>query len=429
MEFQLLKEVAIPVAAFGIGALLTPYESTAVPGKLAMFFGAQTVMNLYMKEVLSGTVLSEEEGLQGIPSAFLVTALQQLVAFLLFGVFLVASQSTPFKYTPKRLTSPTEWMAVLLFSLSFTMNIALNNYSISLLPLSVNLIIRSCLPLATFLSQQVASKCTNQPIKDARPLEVALMVAGVLCAAVAVVAESHKGGHQGEEEKDTLVFGIIVCVASLFSGAVNLALAGVLGTSVSLNSLDTTVYMSVPAFLILLVPTLCYRHTSWPGHEDMTDWGILLKVLALKPSAIGLAAVSGVLALFYNVFQYGIVQSLSASYTAFAGNFNKAATIAIGLLVGLETLPPAAWGWVMALACLGNIGAFTAFNVVKMQDKAKEEPSSSRNSSVPVRATAEEDDCESSVEASSSSDSTSTTSSDEEAKIFNHKGRARALGM
>jgi hypothetical protein len=390
-------------------------------------------MNLYMKEVLSGIVVSEEEGLKGIPSAFLVTAIQQLVAFVLFGVFILASSLTSFKYTPKRLSSPTEWMAVLLFSLSFTMNIALNNYSISLLPLSVNLIIRSCLPLATFLSQHVASKCTNQPIKDARPLEIGLMVAGVLCAAVAVVAESHSGG-QGDKQDDTLAFGILVCVASLFSGAVNLALAGVLGTSVSLNSLDTTVYMSIPAFVLLLVPSLVYRHPlSWPGYEDMTDWGILLKVLELKPSAIGLAAVSGVLALFYNVFQYGIVQSLSASYTAFAGNFNKAATIAIGLLVGLEKLPPGAWGWVMVLACLGNIGSFTAFSVAKMQDneaKGKALPSrDSRASNAGPSAVSYTDDSSSYDSSCSDLSSDGTTSSDEEAKIFHHQGRARALGM
>merc|ERR1719333_1144337 len=101
----------------------------------------------------------------------------------------------------------------------------------------------------------------------------------------------------------------------------------------------------------------------------MTDVDVLAKVWSERPLALVLVGISGVLSLFYNVFQYGIVQSLSASYTAFAGNFNKAATIAIGLLVGLETLPPGAWGMVMVAACLGNISAFTAFNVVKANAK------------------------------------------------------------
>jgi len=67
----------------------------------------------------------------------------------------------------------------------------------------------------------------------------------------------------------------------------------------------------------------------------------------------------------YNVLQYGIVQTLSPAHTTFAGNFNKAATIVLSLLVGLESLPEGKWGPVMLFAVFGNIVAFTAFNVVK----------------------------------------------------------------
>merc|ERR1719433_877109 len=280
-----------------------------------------------------------------------------------------------------------EWVAVILFSFSFTMNIALNNFSISLLPLSVNLIIRSCLPLATFISQRIASKCTNEPVKDARFIEILLMLLGVFCAAVAVVAKSHRAG-EGNDESKTLIFGIVVCVASLFSGAINLALAGVLGTSCKLNSLDTTVYMSIPAFLFLVIPSLFYVHpVNWPGYDALTDREVFMIVFEKKPSVVLLAAFSGVLALFYNVFQYGIVHSLSASYTAFAGNFNKAATIAIGIIVGLESLPPGIWGLVMVIACLGNIGAFTAFNIVKIKaksDEGKQKEVSEANDTAPA---------------------------------------------
>jgi drug/metabolite transporter (DMT)-like permease len=432
MDMELLKEIAIPVAAFGIGLTLLPRESTAVPGKLAMFFGAQTVMNLYMKETLSGIVVSEEENLKGIPSAFIVTAIQQMVAFFLFGFLLLGSQLTPWRYTPKPLTTRMEWLTVLLFSLSFTMNIALNNFSISLLPLSVNLIIRSCLPLATFVSQRAASKCTGEAVKDARPLELALMLAGVFCAALAVVAKSHDSD-KGSSESRTLVFGIVMCLASLFSGAINLALAGVLGTAVSLNSLDTTLYMSIPAFVILSVPSLLYRHPvgGWPGMGEMTDWEILMKVLELRPTAVTLAAISGVLALMYNVFQYNIVQTLSASYTAFAGNFNKAATIALGLIVGLETLPPGVWGIVMVAACLGNIVAFTAFNIVKAGAK-KDTPSFTRAEQEPLSDQADQGE-EESGESSCGDDSSSScydeeTPAEKSAASFGRDRSARGMG-
>merc|ERR1719461_1200539 len=215
IDFQLLKEIAIPVVAFAIGAVLHKSESTVIYGKLAIFFGAQTLMNLYMKQVLSGSVVDEEKGLNGIPSAFIVTALQQMVAFVLFGIIILILQLTPWAYTPKKLNTMMEWVAVILFSLSFTMNIALNNFSISLLPLSVNVMIRSCLPLATFISQQTANKFTNEPVNNAWCIEILLMILGVCCAAIAVIAESHSGG-EGNDESKTLIFGIIVCVASLF---------------------------------------------------------------------------------------------------------------------------------------------------------------------------------------------------------------------
>merc|ERR1719461_1787846 len=115
IDFQLLKEIAIPVVAFAIGAVLHKSESTVIYGKLAMFFGAQTLMNLYMKQVLSGSVVDEEEGLNGIPSAFIVTALQQMVAFVLFGIIILILQLTPWAYTPKKLNTMMEWVAVILF--------------------------------------------------------------------------------------------------------------------------------------------------------------------------------------------------------------------------------------------------------------------------------------------------------------------------
>lgn len=366
MEARLLKEIAIPAAAFCIGAVLGVDENTGFVGKLAMFFGAQTLMNLYMKAILSQTVILEDQGLEGIPGSFVVTAIQQLVAFLLFGGVLFASRFTSHHYTPKKLVRPMEYVAVLVFSLSFTMNIALNNFSLSLLPLSVNLIIRSCLPLATYMSQRFAATLTRQPVPKARRIDIVLMLIGCVCAAVAVVSTEHGGSSAVVEQN--MAYGVLVCVASLFSGALNLALAGVLGTSIKLNSLDSTLYMSIPAFLLLLLPTFFYRHPiNWNGYGPLTDWEILKIVLENRPTALTLAALSGVLALFYNVFQYGIVQSLSASYTAFAGNFNKAATIALGIIVGLESLPPAPWNFVMILAVFGNIASFTMYSMVSGQ--------------------------------------------------------------
>jgi len=368
MEDQLAKEVAIPVAAFVVGAaLLGSGKSTGAASKLAMFFGAQAVMNLYMKDVLSMAVVSDGQGFYGVPAAFGVTAIQQLVAFALFGVGYLVLRPTPCAYTPQRLSTPAQVSAVLLFSLSYALDIALNNYSLELLPLSVNLIIRSLLPLATFVSQVVGSHCAGERCKPVRPVELLLMFAGVLCTVAVAVAKSHSED-LGRGESEDLIFGAFVCVLSIFAGAINLAMAGILGTSVALSPLDTTIYMSAPAMLFLLVPTFAYRHpVGWPGHGLMTDWEVLAEVFALNPGVLWLALVSGVLALLYNMLQYGIVQNLSASYTAFAGNFNKATTVALSLLMGVEALPPGGWGVVTVLGFAGDIGAFTAYNVLRLR--------------------------------------------------------------
>lgn len=383
---EMAKQIMFPLVALVAGALMLLFAKAiykdensvlADVGKLVLYFGAQTGMNLYMKAVLSSSMVSEEDHLHGMPAGFACTAVQQVTAFILFGSWILISNLTGCGYEPKRLDTKMEMFAVICFSLSFTLNIALNNYSLSLIPISTNLIIRSCLPLSTFLSSYLVARLTKEEASSCKIVEILLMVLGVICAAVVCYAE-----HAGEPSDDNggaFVFGVIVCCASLLSGSLNMALAQMLGTTVKLNPLDTTVYMSVPAVIFLIVPVFFYTHLlkdkAWQeymGSDNVTDWSIFASVWQLSPFTVFLAVFSGALALAYNVLQYGLVQSLSAAHTTFAGNFNKAATIVLSLLVGLETLPEGMWGTVMLFGVVGNIGAFTVYNVVKL--KAKDEP-------------------------------------------------------
>ncbi|CAE7661230.1 unnamed protein product [Symbiodinium pilosum] len=146
-----------------------------------------------------------------------------------------------------------------------------------------------------------------------------------------------------------------------------MVLASELGKSMQLNSTDMTFYMGLPAFLILLVPSFTLSHPSWPGQPSMTDFEVHCKVYDLAPGVLGLGLLLGVFASAYNVTQYSMVQSLSATYTTFAGNFNKATAIVISLAVGLEELPAGVWGFVMLLATLGNIGSFTAYSMLQLK--------------------------------------------------------------
>merc|ERR1719277_1393510 len=320
-----------------------------------------------MKEVLSNQAISE--GKRGFPAAFAVTGLQQLTGFVLMMAWMALSRCTPYRYVPKKLTSRMDYIAVFLFSVAFTANIALNNYSMALIPISVNLIIRSCFPLPTFLAQKLVSWCTREGrAKDSSLVELALMLFGVLCACVAVVAKTRSSGTVAGESKH-LVWGVTVCVISCFAGSTNLVLAGMMGSTLNLNEFDTVIYTALPAAALLTAAMSIPHSVPWgeDGATTLTDWEILREVLDSNWSVLILAALSGVFALGFNLLKYGIVQRLSATHTAFAGNFNKAFTIILTMVVGLEPYPTDGWGWLMVAAYVGNIGAFTAYNVVKIR--------------------------------------------------------------
>merc|ERR1719150_2757107 len=103
-------------------------------------------------------------------------------------IFFGAVYFTPYRYTPKKLNSGFEVLCVVIFGCVFALNIALNNFSLGYISIAVNLIIRSCLPLTTFLSQQGLATFGLYTKKPWKPLEISLMVAGVFCAAVFTLA-------------------------------------------------------------------------------------------------------------------------------------------------------------------------------------------------------------------------------------------------
>lgn len=348
------------LAGFALYFLYGADKNCETAAIVMIYFGAQTGMNLYVKALLTTLVIDEEEGIRGVPIGFLITAIQQFVAFGCFCTFLVGGRVLDTGYKVKRLRTRSEYLAVVGFSMTFAFNIGLNNFSLSFLSISVNLIIRSCLPLSTALSQMVVGQFVgvSKPISQREWL---LMFTGVSCATVAIYVKN-----QGVSGSSETMLGICCCVASIFSGALNMVLAGVFGTVVHLNALDTTCYMALPAAVVLLMPALLFAHpTGWPGHSSMTDVQVLLKVLGTRPSVMGYVLISGVLAFMYNVLQYALVQRLSPTYTAFAGNFNKAATVALALLLGVETLPANGYDQIFLFAILGNIVAFTAYSLQK----------------------------------------------------------------
>lgn len=224
--------------------------------------------------------------------------------------------------------------------------------------------------MVTLILQQMLGPCIPGIAGKVRAMEVTLMVAGVVFAGLATLAKSEASG-SGSESKN-LVFGVAMCALSDIAAAINLILAAMFGSTLNppLNPVDTIFWMAVPCGLFLLPASMMFSHpVDWPHFGQITDYEVVQKVMELSPTTMGWVLLSGFIAAGYNVLQYTVVQRLSAGHAAFAGNFNKAATIMLSICMGLEALPGGVWSTVMLLAILGNIGAFTGFSLLKSNDK------------------------------------------------------------
>jgi len=357
-------------------------ESISMYGKLVLYFGAQSFMNIFMSWCLgthvtipAGTVLESGQvlatDLKGCPAGFALTALQQVVSFILFMVYFGAVYFTPYRYMPKELKSSFEIVSVVIFGCVFAANIALNNFSLGYISIGVNLIIRSCLPLSTYISQQGLAMFGLYTFKPFKILEVGLMFIGVICACVFTWSD-----FQGKLTLGGRFIGVLACLGSLLCGSLNLALAGVLGDT-KLNVLDTCAYMAIPATLFLM-PIIFFISKPVPGEwkhvgaPSMTDWEVLVCTWTYSKATIFWLFVSGIFSFMYNIVQFTVVHTLSPSATAFGGNFNKAALTFMTLLFPfLQTkpnppMPYIAWEWA-ALLC--NICAFSYYSYLQIQAK------------------------------------------------------------
>jgi len=386
-----VKPFIIPIIGLMAGAVTMSVPEASTVGKLVLYFGAQSFMNIYMGWVMrthvtvpKGIVIQStnatlENNLTGCPAGFALTALQQLVSFSVFLVFFGAAYFTPYRYEPKKLKTGFEFFCIAVFGCVFALNIALNNFSLGYISIAVNLIIRSSLQLTTFLSQQALSVIGLYPFKPCKFQEVALMTLGVFCAGVFTWAKIMSSSQ--ESESSNMVLGVTMCIASLLCGSLNLALAGVLGET-KLNVLDTVAYMAIPATLFL-APIAYFLEKPVPGEWGkvfgkplMTDYEILMGTWEVSPNTMNWLLLSGVFSFAYNMIQFSVVHTLSPSATAFGGNFNKAALVFLTLLLPflrVHDLPQAPWIIVIWSAVICNIAAFGYYSYLQIQAKEEEE--------------------------------------------------------
>jgi len=318
-----------------------------------------------------------ENDLRGCPVGFALTAMQQFISLLCYLVLYAALYATPHRITPKQIVSLGEVVRIIIFGGVFGMSVALNHFSLGYVSIAVNLIIRSCSPLTTFLSQQGLALWKLYPLKPCRPLEIGLMVAGVFFACAFTATKIFCGSATFTEGSSAFP-GCILCIASLLCGSVNLALAGVLG-EMKLSVYDTVAYMSIPAFLFLMPFCLIQKPLpgDWPkvlNKLTASDFEILMWTSSNAPSAFELFVMSGVFAFAYNIIQFTIVHTLSPAATAFGGNFNKATLVFLTLLLPflqVHKLPGYPCNLMIWMAVIGSVAAFSFFIYLQILAKQK----------------------------------------------------------
>lgn len=368
--YALALDLQLPAVVLLISLLLRAGFENSM-GTFLMFFSAQLFMNIYMKEILSSVRIAD--GLRGIPAPFAITAIQQVVSFVLIGGGIGATRCTAFAYEPTPVRSFKGLVRVLGLSAMFACNIGLNNFSLCQLDLSVNLAIRSQAPLVTLLVEKLCgqSSCSGTS-RDINMMFLFIASAGCMCMVLAN-AEGKASSYASEQDFSKMIIAVLVCLASLIAASLELMLASVLAVDSKVRPLDSVLYMSLPVAVMLLVPMFTVQHyvAGWSESSSLTDIEVLESMVnSHEATPFIMASLSGIFAAAYNFLLYSLASNLAPHVAALASNFNKVAAVALAVLLGMESLPPTpALKAMFVVGLLLNFGALAVVGFSTAQAK------------------------------------------------------------
>ncbi|CAJ1426642.1 unnamed protein product [Effrenium voratum] len=370
---QLCETLFVPGLALILGVMMQSNAKTHSAGLLMAFFGAQTAMNLYMKQVFSSFQLRKD--LIGFPAPFAVTALQQLTAFAAISISFCVTWCLGKPLPIRMLKSRQEVGSVMILALAFVCNIGLNNLSLSILDISVHLIIRTAGALVNLLLEFLAAPVlrsvvgeeAKRPVVSCRDLVLTL-----LGTAFALLVVLSKMSDFPESQKRNFYVGIIVCCLSMVASGCELIVVRVLSNHLKLNALEAILNMSLPAAGLLILPTMFFRHSvGWPNKPPMTDWEVMSTVWKTSHMGIVLGLLSGIFATLYNVMLYTLSGAFQSHMISMAANFNKIALMFLSVYLGLELMPEKPWRYLMISGILGNALIFLGMGILKAQEAPK----------------------------------------------------------
>merc|ERR1712166_131809 len=201
---------------------------------------------------------------------------------------------------------------IMLLSLLFVTNISCNNASLVPLSLSVNQIVKSCVPLPTMILSVAFERDANgQPKSYSKGVIVSLLIT-VLGSVLAVY---------GNPEASP--FGLALVIISTLAVALwSVMSAMLLGPDSGLNAISLTWYASIISFVLLFILWLCSSE-----REAATAY------LSSRPGDAALIILVGSsTASVYNLVHFALIKVTSALTSAVAGNIKILLIIILSMI-------------------------------------------------------------------------------------------------
>ena len=201
---------------------------------------------------------------------------------------------------------------IMLLSILFVTNISCNNASLVHLSLSVNQIVKSCVPLPTMILSVAFERDANgQPKTYSKGVIVSLLIT-VLGSVLAVY---------GNPEASP--FGLALVILSTLAVALwSVMSAMLLGPDSGLNAISLTWYASVISFVLLFILWACSSE-----REAATAY------LSSRPGDAALIIFLGSSTAFvYNLVHFALIKVTSALTSAVAGNLKILLVIILSMI-------------------------------------------------------------------------------------------------
>ena len=305
----------------------------------------------------------------GLPAPLFWTTTQLAISF---GCFAASSQvhwcsNGRWGYRPPPL-NPRIAKQVALLALSFATSIGLNNLFLSMVSLSVNNMIRSTSPLTTAVAATIWTR--GAPSSE----QWIFVVLGTLFVLINVLASQPAA----PSTQSTFTLGVAAGFLSTVGGAFMFIIVELFkGSSIPLNAIDSTGYMSLPAAALLTPWIFLFPHAAgnWPERlgTSRTD-SELLGMVSDHARLAAAVALSGFAAYGYNMLQFYTVQELSSTQTAFASNVSKAVLCLLSWILLEPATSSKLRSWLVVLSAAGGLTCFFLYALSKARKPAPEEP-------------------------------------------------------